>query len=369
MHYVRTFVGAAALVAWMIGCQATFGEEPAGTGARDSEGPSGVGDAPACPVDPDCSIGGDCSLYECPDYWICEDLATAAGPVKRCTNPGPDYPDDSHDWTCEDVGGRTVCRGSDFPDGGGGGDWNCEREGEFVVCESDTPDYPDEGGAGPWNCRFEDEFRVCESGGGGGEGDGGGWTCYDTATGRECRRDDPDYPDDRDWACYDTEGETVCSGAGDVPDGGGGGDWDCQSIGEFVICRDGSPDYPDGGGGGDWDCYFMDELRVCTDGGGDTPGDGGGGGGGDTPGDGGCGGECIPGVERWCDTPIACAWGKQQCAPDGRWGACREVTERPAGCGGFFYDRDCCVDAGGCCQNFPIDDTSVGMCTGVVPEC
>jgi hypothetical protein len=126
------------------------------------------------------------------------------------------------------------------------------------------------------------------------------------------------------------------------------------------VCDDGYDDDCDGL----IDCADPDcaDAAVCG-----SSGDGGGGGGG--PGDGGCGGECIPGVERWCDTPIACAWGKQECAPDGSWGACREVLERPAGCGGFFYDRECCVDAGECCQNFPFDDSSVGMCAMIVPEC
>jgi hypothetical protein len=128
-------------------------------------------DTVACPIDPDAYIGGDASLYECPDYWICEDLATG---VKRCYTPGADFPDGGGDWDCYDEDGATVCRGSDFPDGGGGGDWDCERQGEFVVCRDDTPDYPDGGGGGDWDCFFSDEFRVCDSGGGGGDGGGGG---------------------------------------------------------------------------------------------------------------------------------------------------------------------------------------------------
>jgi hypothetical protein len=339
MRFVPTWVGLLAAVLITVGCQGSFGDNPShdnGSGA-DIAGDSPV---PACPVDPDCAIGGDCSLYECPDYWICEDRITPAGTVKRCTNPGPAYPDGSGDWDCSDVDGRTVCRGSSFPDGGGDGAWNCEMTSEFVVCTSDSPSYPDEGGSGPWNCWYEDEFRICESGGG--SPDGGGWTCFDTATGRECRRSDPEYPDDRDWACYDADGTTVCTGTGDLPDGGGGSGWNCESTGEFVICRDDSPDYPDGGGDGAWDCYHTDEFRVCEEDGGGGPGDGG-------------GSICVPGVYRWCDDHTYCSWGKQTCLPDGRWGPCIEpdvdpvtgLGDRPntaCGCRYFYFNWDCCED-------------------------
>ncbi len=135
------------------------------------------------------------------------------------------------------------------------------------------------------------------------------------------------------------------------------GDPDCVVPGLTEdVCDDGWDDDCDG-------LVDCDDPDCAADAAcGDVPDDGGG----DTPGDD-CGGECVPGTSRWCDTPIACAWGKQDCAPDGSWGACREVLERPAGCFGFFYDRDCCVDSGACCQNFPVDDTSVGSCSGIVP--
>jgi hypothetical protein len=76
--------------------------------------------------------------------------------------------------------------------------------------------------------------------------------------------------------------------------------------------------------------------------------------------------ECVPGVVRWCDTPEACAWGKQTCTPDGAWGACIETDDRPGDCAveifGWLdptYDTDCCISTGECCQNYPSDD-SVG---------
>jgi hypothetical protein len=76
--------------------------------------------------------------------------------------------------------------------------------------------------------------------------------------------------------------------------------------------------------------------------------------------------KCTPGSERWCDDPQYCRWGKQKCGPDGRWGTCVEVTTAPPGCTGTLYNANCCVQAGGCCQNYPKDDSSIGKCDGIV---
>jgi hypothetical protein len=89
----------------------------------------------------------------------------------------------------------------------------------------------------------------------------------------------------------------------------------------------------------------------------------------------GCTGQCCdPGQYRYCDTPTYCSWGRQQCRPDGRWGTCEETT-RPPSCTGYYYDTDCCVRLGFCCQNFwhwdpslPID-ASVGSCEGITAVC
>jgi hypothetical protein len=80
---------------------------------------------------------------------------------------------------------------------------------------------------------------------------------------------------------------------------------------------------------------------------------------------------CVPGAYRWCDTPVACNWGKQQCKPDGQWGPCNETPDRPPGCNDPTdpsYDEDCCVQAGQCCQdlNSVFDDQkSIGKCDGI----
>jgi len=218
----------------------------------------------ACPADPDCAIGGDCALYECPDHWICQERDDGE---RRCVSPGPDYPDGG-DWTCEDVDGRTECTGRDFPDGGGGDGWSCEMVGDLVRCVHETPDYPDGGGGSGWSCWYEGDLRVCSTIPGEG-GDGGGWTCWDDETGRHCRRDRDLPGDGGGWTCFDYEGVTHCDGGGDHPDGGG--EWACEERGGEYYCVDRTPDYPDGGGGGHWSCRFTREFRVCDwhDGGGD----------------------------------------------------------------------------------------------------
>ncbi len=331
MRSLRT-LAALALIALAPGCVGSFGA-PEDRFQQPPPGEHGEVPTPACPADPDCNIGGDCSLYVCPDYWICEDQPDG---TKRCLNPGPAYPDGGGDWVCADVSGTTECRrpGSDFPDQGGGSEWSCEARGEFVVCTDTTPSYPDGGDGGPYHCWFANEFRVCATF----PGDGGGWVCHDTATGRECRNDSPDYPDDRVWSCWDDAGRTFCRTAGgDLPDGGGGSEWYCEAQGEFVVCTDDTPDYPDDGGGTPYDCRFGDEFRVCTT---DIPD------GGDD--------ECVPGTERWCDDAVYCSWGKQGCLPDGTWGACIEPTvsrdglaDRPdtaCGCRFFYFNAECCED-------------------------
>ena len=78
---------------------------------------------------------------------------------------------------------------------------------------------------------------------------------------------------------------------------------------------------------------------------------------------------CEPGTWRWCDTPTYCSWGRQQCLPSGQWGSCDETSDRPGGCGSYYYDPACCVAAGQCCQNYPYDGTSIGSCDGIASQC
>jgi hypothetical protein len=354
----------------------------------DQAGQPGGTNVGVCPVDPDCS-GADCDLYRCPEYWVCEDLA-AGQPGKRCVTPGPRYPDGEGGWECRDENNRTICRrdGSEVPGNGGGGEWDCESQGEYVQCTSTgEPDRPGPAyGTGDWVCEYlPNGNKVCENG----TPSDGSWRCYDTPTGEECRNGNVQFPDDRDWACYDSDGQVICSAPGEVPGDGGGGVWNCETQAEYVQCSadldgppgstpndfdgdgipngddetPGTPWYPGDGGGGYWDCFFSGEYRVCSHsgdggppGGGNPPGDLDGDGvpngddddtdgdgtpntsDGDDDGDGvpddddttpegpeNPGGEiCVPYQQRWCDDFVYCSWGKQTCLPDGRWGPCIE---------------------------------------------
>ena len=82
-----------------------------------------------------------------------------------------------------------------------------------------------------------------------------------------------------------------------------------------------------------------------------------------------CTESCTPGSWRWCDEAQYCHWGAQICGPDSQWGSCYETNERPPGCGDWLlYDRDCCVGAGQCCQDWP-DYDSVGICAPINVTC
>lgn len=95
-----------------------------------------------------------------------------------------------------------------------------------------------------------------------------------------------------------------------------------------------------------------------------------------------CKGECNPGTTRWCDEPNFCAWGKQDCLPNGKgggsWGPCKEVPV-PKGCEevlipGFpmpnVYDEDCCKKLGYCCQVGGVNGVnSEGNCAGITVTC
>ena len=72
--------------------------------------------------------------------------------------------------------------------------------------------------------------------------------------------------------------------------------------------------------------------------------------------------QCAAGSYRYCDEPTYCHWGRQVCGSDGRWGTCVETTDLPGSCTGTYYSASCCTAAGECCQNYPVDETSIGDC-------
>ncbi len=95
-----------------------------------------------------------------------------------------------------------------------------------------------------------------------------------------------------------------------------------------------------------------------------------------------CKGECTPGTARYCDEPNFCAWGKQDCLPNGKgggsWGPCKEVPV-PTGCQEVFipgfpmpntYDEGCCKKLGFCCQVGGVNGVkSEGNCAGITTVC
>lgn len=193
-------------------------------GAISSTGGSDAGAAPPppsvlgalCPPDPDCFAGGPCTL-ECPDYWVCETIGASA--MKRCTNPGPDLPDDGL-WSCYETGRTVTCRGSSFPADGGGGSWNCVQAGDLVECVQTNPDLPDEPSVG-WNCYFSGGSRVCDETPGGALPDDPGTGVTPPGGGSDAGTPFPDGPG--------TGGPDAGTGTGpDVPDDGG--EYGCECI-------------------------------------------------------------------------------------------------------------------------------------------
>jgi len=88
---------------------------------------------------------------------------------------------------------------------------------------------------------------------------------------------------------------------------------------------------------------------------------------------------CVPGSERYCDTPEFSLWGRQTCIDDGhRWGSCGEIPI-PSVCSHTesWYSPagvECCVESGLCCQDMWDYDgdgeswDSVGSCNAISCE-
>jgi len=234
------------------------------------------------------------------------------------------------------------------------------------------------------------------------------FVCYENDLGeKECYGQNPDVPGGGSWDCVQDGTTLTCTGTG--PNPGDGNGWVCEDVTQddgsvLVICQSHAP-IPEDGGDTTWDCYYTDdEYRVCeaTDGGGgdgdtdtdtdtdgdtdtDTDGDT------DTDTDGDTDTDtdgdvdltdcsCIPGAQRYCDTPQYCNWGVQICREDGlEWGSCEELGSIPMECMGIdgWYSpaaEACCIDQAFCCQDMwdlnHDGDTweSLGNCVDIVCE-
>ncbi|MCC6214370.1 MAG: hypothetical protein IT376_05845 [Polyangiaceae bacterium] len=218
-------------------------------------------------------------------------------------------------------------------------------------------------GEDPQPCVPSHTYEVCASGAD--EDCNGLQDCQDPACAAGCGCGaeqcgnglDDDCDDDVDCADPDCVSATECK-----PVSG------CVAVFPFfveVFCQNGADDDCDG----KVDCDDRDCRRPGSCGCGQTEASCADGADDDCDGETDCGDldcqQCAPGSKRWCDDPVYCHWGEQQCGPDGRWGQCIETTA-PSGCSGSIYNLQCCLAQGNCCQNYPTDDTSVGQCDGIV---
>ena len=194
--------------------------------------------------------------------------------------------------------------------------------------------------------------------------------------GKICRTQLPATPDASDgWDCTETNGSLTCNSGdvpGDNPPPTDGSNWDCREVGDGEFVCESNAFYPAYNGEGTWSCEYDGEFRVCQ------LGDGSGSDGPPEPVVDGC--VCRPGAVRFCDTPVMCRWGIQECNDATLdWGPCIETTSIPMECvaiDGWYSPgaERCCINGGHCCQDmWDIDgdgDTweSLGDCTDITCE-
>lgn len=271
---------------------------------------------------------------DCP--MICEEESFGKG--KKCAEKD-NLPDNSH-WECvdrKDENGnwtRECKKRGTYTEGEYNEGWNCEQQGEFVVCEkeisNENNDYLEEQGEGYYDCWTEGEFVICEY------RSGEEWECYEQDGRDICILREPDYPtDEDDWICYQFGGAngewwTVCET--DNMSGSENYGWECIELPNGKTrCQKSGRDYPEEGYEGELNCYYGEfgEL-ICESPGGEHE-------------------ICEPGQRRWCDGPSYCRWGYQECLPDGSWeNGCHEFTNgedrpnNPCGCRHVLFTPICC---------------------------
>jgi len=316
-----------------------------------SGGPDGA--SPAYRLDPACDPD---NYAACPDDWfLCTDDAVGN---KNCEGQDFAPPDANGNWSCASESGAIVCWGDHMPSDAGGS-WECQWQGAEVLCQQEHYEPGESAGSDAhWDCRLVGEQIVCESAGGAPPSSPG-----DTPSGGDADGDS-DGPG--------SGGTDTCPPGVEVPSEeicGDGLDNDCNGFVDDRCDEDGTPsddtpegDGPEGDRPGDEDgTPEGDEPEID-----DLP-----------PDDGrppGC--LCVPGAVRYCDTPVYCNWGRQECAADGmRWGACREVAP-PLICAfiSSWYSPEgqaCCAASGFCCQDYHDLDfdgdnqESMGTCTDI----
>jgi len=253
----------------------------------------GTGDTTTVPPGCDPDQGEACPAT----YFTC--TQDAAG-NKHCEEEGATP--DGGEWVCSETGGTMTCTGDHMPGEDSG--WECVDNGDGSVTCSRHSYVPSDSGdstEGEWNCWYEGDTRICEFV----PGEGGGDADVDSDT-------DADTDSDSD---IDEDGFDQCPPGQEVP------------VPE--VCDDGRDNDCDG---------QVDE---------DCPPD-------NPPPPDDC--ECVPGAQRFCDTPDYCHWGIQFCDADGiEWGDCSETVSIPPECmiDGWYSPASeaCCVAQGYCCQD------------------
>jgi len=139
-------------------------------------------------------------------------------------------------------------------------------------------------------------------------------------------------PDEGNWECHDEGDKIVCVGD-HMPENTA---WECVENEDGTVTCTRDAYYPDLEGVDEWNCYYDGEFRICegTYTGGDSDGDS------DSDGDTDC--ECIPNTWRYCDTPIACHWGRKICKPDETWE--RNLNNPVYGCIETDISAECYFD-------------------------
>lgn len=123
-----------------------------GSDRNDGERDENANDVTPVGCDPD-------GVELCPDDWfVCDEDEQGD---KHCEGQNPAVPDDGV-WDCTVVDDELVCVGDEMPEGD---EWDCVTlyDGS-VECHRDVY-FPASGGDEVWDCEYEGEFVVCDEDG------------------------------------------------------------------------------------------------------------------------------------------------------------------------------------------------------------
>ena len=155
-----------------IGCNSSWQHnDSAGGGAPGTPGSTyGSSAEQGLPQPPGCDPDGYGPCVT--DFYLCHvDLAGN----KRCESQAALVPDDQGGWVCSFGDEGPLCVGDHMPTDAGG--WQCEEDDEGSVTCQALGFQPSQDNEDQWNCDYEGEFLVCET-----EGDGSSTTSTESQT-------------------------------------------------------------------------------------------------------------------------------------------------------------------------------------------